>query len=392
MVGLEPKDWRNEAAYDYCRNLLPGGWAWEFLRRSDRYRAAHAEWLRVSSPGQPDANTAAFLARMRRVTALELRCEREFRIYVYRDPAKDATVCSPWWLIDPWPIKGQCEFPPGPDGTWPGYPDSMGIAFSFAEPIEAQIEIATRLLRECAARLAPTSEPPAPVVPSEADRQSLIESINKQRERAALRLTEQRARLAAEEATPSASGESLENLRAMVAVSVANLSSLDDLADGCSIVKTAADGEAEHAPKKDGRRRQTTPQSLKTPFDPESKDDLKRFTRYLRVLDAVSAGIKPNEYGKALFTRADGGARPKGRRRPLGADPDDGDEVGSAKLRAIDCAKKALRQARRIASIDYRQLCRMHLLRYPMSRIYLRSRRAHVLESFRATPIPLFEE
>lgn len=36
-------DWRSAAAYDYTERLPRPGWAWEFLRRNPKYRAAYAK-------------------------------------------------------------------------------------------------------------------------------------------------------------------------------------------------------------------------------------------------------------------------------------------------------------------------------------------------------------
>lgn len=44
---MTKQDWRKKADYAYTKDLDNKGWAWEFIRRNEEYRATYAAWLKV---------------------------------------------------------------------------------------------------------------------------------------------------------------------------------------------------------------------------------------------------------------------------------------------------------------------------------------------------------
>ena len=67
------------AAYDYTRNLGRSRWAWEFLRRNDRYRQ---DW-RLSAPGRPRPITLTADARLYRLRRTYRQAE-SWRLCTFR--------------------------------------------------------------------------------------------------------------------------------------------------------------------------------------------------------------------------------------------------------------------------------------------------------------------
>lgn len=65
-------DWKNESDYAYTAKLTDAGWAWEFIRRSESYRAAYqalkpADFKRIVPQGFP----AQFLTPSERAEAMD---------------------------------------------------------------------------------------------------------------------------------------------------------------------------------------------------------------------------------------------------------------------------------------------------------------------------------
>ncbi len=64
-AGPPACDWRSRTSYAYTEHLTRDAWAWEFLRRNPKYRAA---WKRITEPNR-SSNTAASIASLASVAA-----------------------------------------------------------------------------------------------------------------------------------------------------------------------------------------------------------------------------------------------------------------------------------------------------------------------------------
>jgi hypothetical protein len=163
-------DWREPEDYAYARDLNPRGWAWEFLRRNDEFRTARAALLEITvGPPPGPADRDAFdkeHARLRAqlddfgLLASELQAfwPRYFFIS-YHNPDRTADEMEPLW-------RGAVRFGNNPStrsqpfqpGTWAGFPHTIDLTFSFTKPLDVQIEMASRFLKECEQKVRAQSE------------------------------------------------------------------------------------------------------------------------------------------------------------------------------------------------------------------------------------------
>jgi hypothetical protein len=162
-------DWRNPDEYAYAQSLNVLGWAWEFLRRNGDYQAAYNEFLKIAEarfaePQRVDLQEreTALRAQLKDFGLLSFHSpERghavpldplwsDFISLPYYDPELNATKVSPLWL-------GAVGFgsdtktieQPYQRGTWAGFPYVIELTFSFEKPLDAQLEMAARFLKEC---------------------------------------------------------------------------------------------------------------------------------------------------------------------------------------------------------------------------------------------------
>lgn len=182
-------DWRNPDLYSYAYSLTTLGWAWEFLRRNDDYRAAYEAFLEVAKARFAEPKRFDLLERERVLRSrlgdfgllsfhppdsyLNNPLWTDFTLYSYPDPDGDATKVAPLWLgavgfgATPRP-KDQIP----PPGTWAGFPHSIELIFSFTKPLDAQLEMAARFLKECERRVRVMTDlrPETPTIRFNADR------------------------------------------------------------------------------------------------------------------------------------------------------------------------------------------------------------------------------
>lgn len=78
-------NWRIETDYAFTSQLLPRGWAWEFLRRSRTYRAAWQQVREAEAAQRASPADQACVDRLR--TAIE--ASKGFGLAGFVDPARD---------------------------------------------------------------------------------------------------------------------------------------------------------------------------------------------------------------------------------------------------------------------------------------------------------------
>jgi len=74
-------DWRNPASYSYTRSLTRDAWAWEFLRRNPKYRAA---WDEITRGGRP-------------LSTAEKAATGQFEVLSFEDPKRTALETHVLW-------------------------------------------------------------------------------------------------------------------------------------------------------------------------------------------------------------------------------------------------------------------------------------------------------
>ena len=182
-------DWRNPDLYSYTDSLTTLGWAWEFLRRNNDYRAAYEAFLVVAKARFAEPTRLDLLERERVLrsrlgefgllsfhspdASLDNPLWTEFTLYSYPDPESDATKVAPLWLgavgfgAAPRP-KNQIP----PSGTWAGFPHSIEWIFSFTKSLDIQLEMAGNFLKECERRVRAMTDlrPEIPTIRFSADR------------------------------------------------------------------------------------------------------------------------------------------------------------------------------------------------------------------------------
>jgi hypothetical protein len=152
-------NWRKADDYAFAeQHFSPHDWAWEFLRRNEDYRTAWEELQNATDQLEQHPEAPGVAARVNKAR----KRSGEFGLLDFRDPKWSARVAStdpftpsPNWLgaVGVIVLVDQIldGFEPGL-GTWPGYPQSIALSFSFSMPIEPQIMLASRLLREYSRR------------------------------------------------------------------------------------------------------------------------------------------------------------------------------------------------------------------------------------------------
>lgn len=67
MTGLIGQEWFDPAGYGYTQTLAASGWAWEFLRRNEKY---DADWRRVTGSGaDPELDVETIVSRFEALDA-----------------------------------------------------------------------------------------------------------------------------------------------------------------------------------------------------------------------------------------------------------------------------------------------------------------------------------
>jgi hypothetical protein len=191
MGGAMP-DWRNPDLYSYTASLTTLGWAWEFLRRNNDYRAAFDDFLalakaRFEEPERPDLieMEKALRSQLGEFGLLSFHFPddpipnplwSDFTLFSYPDPDRDATMVAPLWLgalgFGATPSTSGQVHPPG---TWVGFPHSIELTFSFTKPLDTQLEMAHRFLKECERKVRKLTElrPEIPTIRFSAERFAL---------------------------------------------------------------------------------------------------------------------------------------------------------------------------------------------------------------------------
>lgn len=132
-------DWKKVEDYDYTVNLDTSGWAWEFLRRSDRYRAAHAKG---------DASQAILWNLKKLYSPYEVYHSGIEFMYVNQHPL---FFCSPggkWDYLGIQQLKKFPEIHPLEElsDRLRIYSDTILIAFDTSLPLDHQITKSKNLL------------------------------------------------------------------------------------------------------------------------------------------------------------------------------------------------------------------------------------------------------
>lgn len=134
-------DWRNPEDYEYTGELSLSQWAWEFLRRSEKYQSMYLEHLvarQAVASGPVDGRIE--------VSYKALFASDGFGLYrMYGPEMRADQIDRLEWIVSP-TISQRWNPQLDPLAPWPGYPDAVALVFDLTLPQDQQQKVVAEIL------------------------------------------------------------------------------------------------------------------------------------------------------------------------------------------------------------------------------------------------------